>query len=70
VIHRAQTFYGKYFEAKKPDMQPHETLAINKGRGDFNLSNKFEYGMDITGGIKSCKNEASQNLNDMKSCLE
>jgi len=32
-------------------MMPDETLAINKERGDFNLSNKFEYGHDNRGGI-------------------
>jgi hypothetical protein len=32
-------------------MHPKVAYNINKGRGDFNLSNKFDYGLDATGGI-------------------
>jgi hypothetical protein len=46
VVHRGQTYYDDFFKAKKPDMMPKETLAINKERGDYGLSNKFEYGLD------------------------
>jgi hypothetical protein len=28
---------------------------INKERGNFNLSNKFQYGSDIKGGAIACK---------------
>lgn len=32
-------------------MHPKVAHTINKGRGNFNLSNKFDYGLDEAGGI-------------------
>lgn len=34
-------------------MHPKVAHTINKGRGEFNLSNKFEYGLDCEGGIEA-----------------
>lgn len=68
VIHRAKTFYNQYFEPKKPDMQPSETLAINKERSDYGLANKFEYGFDVKGGIKGGK--VPDRPEHMVDCLE
>jgi hypothetical protein len=36
-------------------MDPNTSHNINKDRGNFNLSNKFEYGHDSQGGAKSGK---------------
>ena len=53
VAHRAKGYYQQYYKGTRNDMHPKVCNEINKDRGDFNLSNKFEYGMDKTGGIKA-----------------
>lgn len=41
---------------------------VNKARNDFNLSNKFEYGLDSDGGAKAGKEDL--NPAQMADCVE
>ena len=52
---RSKTYYTHYFQPKRPDLKPNEAQQINRQRGDFNLSNKFEYGLDNGGGAVAGK---------------
>ena len=49
-----KSFYGKtHHGPAAPDMNPNMSHFINKERGNFNLSNKFQYGSDANGGAVS-----------------
>lgn len=65
---RSKTYYSHYFSNKRPDLAPSEARAINEKRGDFNLSNKFEYGLDVSGGAAAGKEPI--NPKDIKECLD
>lgn len=53
---RTKTFYGTaHGGSAQPDMNPNMSHLINKDRGSFNLSSKFQYGSDANGGAKSGK---------------
>ena len=68
VGHRANTYYSHYFQPKRPDIAPNEAHEINKQRNDFNLSNKFQYGLDNEGGaVAGKKPEDPQSIKD---CLQ
>jgi|TARA_B110000503_G_C7086091_1_gene387343 hypothetical protein len=63
-------------------LAPNEAQDINKRRGDFNLSNKFQYGLDNEGGaiagkkpvdpkqIKDCLKESAVNHNQREEFKE
>lgn len=46
VVHRQATLYKNQFHQRNPHLDRGVTHAITKDRGNFNLSNKFEYGHD------------------------
>ena len=64
VVHRGQGYYNHLFNQKKNEMHPKVAHEINKGRGDFNLSNKFDYGLDVGGGIAARPEPVSESKID------
>ena len=53
AVHRNQGYYHHYFVPKKGEMNPKIAHDITKQRGNYNLKNKFEYGLDQKGGISA-----------------
>jgi hypothetical protein len=49
-------------------MDPSTSYLINKARGDFNLSNKFQYGLDAQGGAIAGKQP--EDPKQMQECLK
>lgn len=66
-VHRSKTYYNHYFQPKRPDIPPNEAHEINKARNDFNLSNKFQYGLDNEGGAVAGKKP--EDPKEIKNCL-
>ena len=67
-VHRSKTYYNHYFPPKRPDIPPNEAHEINKQRNDFNLSNKFQYGLDNEGGAVAGKKP--EDPKEIKNCLK
>ena len=51
-------------------MHPKVAHYINKERGNFNLSNKFEYGMDKLGGPNHNLPKDAESPAKIKDCLD
>ena len=59
LAHRNQGYYNHYFIPKKIDLNPKTAKSIATHRGQYNLGNNFEYGLDNRGGI-SARNKPVQ----------
>ena len=68
MVHRQQAFYKNQFHKRDPHLERSTTHAITKDRGNFNLSNKFEYGHDQNGGARAGKEPEKEVA--MNECLD
>lgn len=53
LVHRNTGNYNHFFIPKKGEMNPKIAKTINSHRGQYNLGNNFEYGLDSRGGISA-----------------